>query len=496
MFRQCKPTKVLLAAAVVLLLADGPPSTPLGGYLTTASAQQPDSGEQPQVAENATPSEDGPQAEPSEGPDASTRSGPASADESNQDESDSSDSEKEEAAQDESGAQETFSFFQRLNLQNFWEENGMTQWSVLLGAIFIGFIAGRIAAWSLRHLGKRWEGCGWQARALLFTGLASPASLACLTVGLTIGLAALRMSPPMRGFSTKLLLLLYTISVFWYLFNLVEVIDVVLRRMTAKTATKLDEQIVPLVRKTLRVFLVIFGVMFVSETIFNQNIGAWLAGLGIAGLAISLAAQDSLKNLFGSVTILLDRPFQVGERIVYAGHDGIIEEIGFRSTKMRTLTGHLVTIPNSNIVNDPVENIGRRPTIRRLMNVTITYDTPREKIDEAVGILRSILEEDGIREPIHPTIGADEFPPRVYFSDFNSDSLGILVIYWYAPPNYWDYMEHAQRVNLRIFEEFEKAGIEFAFPTQTLFLAGDPKRELAVKMLGRDLDGTSPPEGS
>ena len=113
----------------------------------------------------------------------------------------------------------------------------------------------------------------------------------------------------------------------------------------------------------------------------------------------------------------------------------------------------------------------------------------RQKIEEAVRILRNVLEEGGIREPIHPTINGDEFPPRVFFNDYNADSLNLFVIYWYPPPVHWDYLEHAQRLNLRIFEEFEKAGIEFAFPTQTLYLAGDPKRRLVVEMLNKGLDG-------
>jgi MscS family membrane protein len=109
-----------------------------------------------------------------------------------------------------------------------------------------------------------------------------------------------------------------------------------------------------------------------------------------------------------------------------------------------------------------------------------------------VQILRSILEENELREPIHATVDGDEYPPRVYFTEYMADSLNILVIYWYVPPDYWDYLEHAQRVNLRIFEEFEKAGIEFAFPTQTVYLAHDAKRALAIKMLGEDL----PPAGT
>ncbi len=343
-------------------------------------------------------------------------------------------------------------------------------------------MAGHIVAAVLGQIARRFESRGWIGSTHLVQDAIGPVKLALLTIGLTLGLAGLAgMSDPLKTFSWKTLLLLYSITVFWYAFNLVAVVDVFLHRITARSSSNLDLQLGPFIRKSLRIFLVVVGVMFVFDAVFDRNIGAWLAGLGIAGLAISFAAQDSLKNLFGSLTILLDQPFQIGERIIYAGYDGVIEQIGFRSTKIRTLTGNLVSIPNSIIVNNPVENVGRRPSIRRQMNITITYDTSREKIERAVTILRDILEEAGIREPIHPTIHGDEFPPKVFFNDFNADSLNIFLIYWYAPPEWWDYMEHAQRLNLRIFEEFEKAGIQFAFPTQMLYLAGDPKRQLAVK---------------
>ena len=374
-----------------------------------------------------------------------------------------------------------------LDLRSLWAHNSWTSWLLLLLAIFVGMVLGRIVAAVLGRVAARTRARGWLVRTHVVEDLIGPAKLAILTLGIHVGLASVRMSVDLQLFCWKTLALLYSISVFWYLFNLVEVIDVMLRRFTAKTESTLDDQFVPLIRKTLRVFLVVIGILFVVGTVFECNIGAWLAGLGIAGLAVSLAAQDSIKNLFGSITILLDRPFLVGDRIAYAGYDGVIEEIGFRSTKVRTLTGHMVTIPNSNIVNDPVENIAQRKSIRRIMNVTITYDTSREKIEQAVQILRDILEEDDLREPIHAVIDGDEFPPRVYFNDYNSESLNILLIYWFAPPAYWDYLDHAQRLNLRIFEEFERAGIEFAFPTQTVYLAGDPKRELAFQMLGKDM---------
>ena len=399
-----------------------------------------------------------------------------------------SDQPKDAPSAPRSQATDSGSLIDHIDFQGLLAQNSVNSWLILLGAIFVSLGLGKLAEAMLGNLSGRFEARGQSSRAHVFSDLIGPGKLALLGIGLVVGLANITMSDPLRIFTGKTLLLIYSIAAFWYAFNLVSVVEVFLKRLTAKTESPLDDQLVPLIRKTLRVFLVVMAVLFLADSVFGQDIGAWLAGLGIVGLAVSLAAQDSLKNLFGSLTILLDQPFQIGERIVFAGYDGIIEEIGFRSTKLRTLTGHVVTIPNSNIVNDPVENIGRRPYIRRTMNVTITYDTPRDQIERAVGIIRGILNGEDIREPIHPVIDGNELPPQVFFNDFNAESLNIFVIYWFAPPAYWDYMAHAQRINFRLFEEFDKAGIEFAFPTQTLYLAGDPKRQLAVKMLSDGLE--------
>lgn len=198
--------------------------------------------------------------------------------------------------------------------------------------------------------------------------------------------------------------------------------------------------------------------------------------LGIAGLAVSLAAQDSIKNLFGSVTIFIDNPFSVGDRIVFSGTDGFVEEIGFRSTRIRTLTGHLVTVPNMKFIDEAVENITARPYIRRTMNMTITYDTPPDKIEQAVQIIRDLLAE---------SLDRDERSPRISFNDLNADSLNTRVDYWYLLAegrDFWTFNEHAHRFNLNLFRAYAQAGIEFAFPTQTLYLAGDPNRQLSVQI--------------
>ena len=350
---------------------------------------------------------------------------------------------------------------------------------VLLAAILAGVVLGRIAAAVLRRIGSRVERTRFQVQAGLFEGAAGPVNLLLITLAARFGLTRIVVSEGVGVFVHDVIALLVYVALFWYAYNLVGVLEIALKRLVGMTATALDDMLVPMIRKTLRVFVITVGFLLVAENVFRQDIGAWLAGLGIAGLAVSLAAQDSLRNLLGSITILFDHPFRVGDRIVFAGYDGLVEEIGFRSIKIRTLAGHLVTVPNSKIVNEPVEDISLRPSIRRIMNVTITYDTTPDKVREAVAIVKRILEEEGIREPIHGRVGNDEFPPRVFFSDLNAASLNIFVIYWFFPAAYWDYMAHAERLNLRLLEEFERAGIEFAFPTQTLYLAGDPRRPLS-----------------
>ena len=185
-----------------------------------------------------------------------------------------------------------------------------------------------------------------------------------------------------------------------------------------------------------------------------------LAGAGVGGLTVALAASDTLRNLFGSMMIILDKPYRVGERIVAKGYDGVVEEIGLRSTRIRLLTGHVATIPNEEMAKTDVENIGRRPHIRRIADIAIPLHTPPEKVQKALEIVRGLLEEHDGMEP--------DFPPRVFFTEFNRDSLNLRMIYWYHPPNYWDFLAFGERLNVQIMQQFEAAGIPFALPASTI----------------------------
>ena len=265
------------------------------------------------------------------------------------------------------------------------------------------------------------------------------------------------------------------VAIVWFIFKLVSIVDFHFKKWAASTDSTIDEIVAPLVGKTLRVFIVIIGGILILQNLTGVKIGPLLASLGIGGIAVALAAKDSIANFFGTLTIFFDKPFQVGERIMIDNYDGVVEDVGFRSTRIRTLTGHLVTIPNEKIVNSGLENIGKRPHIRWLTNITITYDTPPDKVEKAVSIIKKTLDN---HEGMHP-----DFPPRVYFNGFNDWSLNIMVIVWYHPANFWDMQEWLQRTCLEILRRFNDEGINFAFPSRTLYLANDDKRQLGLKML-------------
>lgn len=252
-----------------------------------------------------------------------------------------------------------------------------------------------------------------------------------------------------------------TVAFFWFVYLFIQVLDIRIRKWAASTDNGVNDMLVPLISKTVRGFVVVVGGIMVVQNMTGIEIGPLVASLGIGGLAIALAGKDSIANFLGSLTILLDKPFQVGERIFIDKHEGIVEGVGFRSTRLRTLTGNLVSIPNEKIINSTLENIGKRTYLRWRTDLGLTYETPPEKVERAVEIIRDILRD-------HP--GADpEKPPRVYFNGFNDWSLNISIHAWYSPADYWKYQDWLQATCLEILRRLREEGIDMAFPTQTLY---------------------------
>jgi small-conductance mechanosensitive channel len=232
--------------------------------------------------------------------------------------------------------------------------------------------------------------------------------------------------------------------------------------------------------RSLAYYSMLFGVLLEAMKMINVDMTALSILGGALAIGVGFGSQALINNFIGGLIMLAERPVRLGERITFGGTDGIVEDVGFRCTKVRTSADHLLTIPNSTLVNESIENVDRRRTIRRKFSIAVTYNISREALANAVQTIRDILEEKGIRERIHPIIGFEEFLPRVFFSEFAAESLNIQVVYWYAPVDWWAYMEHAERVNFRIMEEFERLGIEFAFPSKTTYVKSAKKLPPAV----------------
>lgn len=238
----------------------------------------------------------------------------------------------------------------------------------------------------------------------------------------------------------------------------------------------LDAQFIRLISVALSIVVSVVLFLFGGQYL-GLPVMALLASAGIGGLAVALAAQDTLKNLFGTSMIMADKPFRVGERIIVGEHDGVVEAIGLRSTRIRTrFAGHLISIPNDEMARRDIENLGRRPALFRSANIRIPLDTPRERVESAVTLIRATLENHQGMDP--------ERAPRVFFDEFNADSFNIRMAYWYHLNEYWDFVAFNEKVNFEIIRAFEDHGIQFSPPLQVTYWATDSEqRPFEVKVV-------------
>jgi MscS family membrane protein len=238
----------------------------------------------------------------------------------------------------------------------------------------------------------------------------------------------------------------------------------------AKTESRLDDQLVPIVRRSLKVFLFLIGMVLVLQNM-GYSVGGLLAGLGIGGLAVAMASKDTVANLFGSVVIFFDKPFQIGDWIEMGAVEGTVEEVGLRTTRVRTFANSLITLPNAVFTNQAVNNWSRMKKRRIKMSVGVTYSTPPKKLDELVVNLRKIIEDD-------PNIKSDFY--LVNFDNFGPSSLDIF-IYCFTETTVWaEFLQAKQELMLKIMGAVSDMGLSFAFPTQSIHLESRPGEPAAL----------------
>lgn len=252
----------------------------------------------------------------------------------------------------------------------------------------------------------------------------------------------------------------------WLSYRLIDVLTDFMIAQADKTESKLDDQLVPLVSKTLKVFVSLIGGIFILQNL-EVNVGSLLAGLGLGGLAFALAAKDTVANFFGSVMIFIDKPFQIGDWVVIGSTEGVVEEVGFRTSRVRTFYNSLVTVPNAMITSTMIDNYGARKYRRYVANLGLCYDTPPDKVEAFCEGVRAILVGmPGMRKDFY----------LVEFKEFADSSL-IIMLYCFMETGTWnEELRVRTNLNLEIMRLAEKLGVSFAYPTQTLHVASIPKQ--------------------
>lgn len=336
--------------------------------------------------------------------------------------------------------------------------NTVGDWGLTLLIILGSVILGKIIYWFFGNIVKKLTSkTKTKIDDIIVDMIEEPVVLALTILGLWYGLHRLEFSDGWYEWMGKVYHILLTVNVTWLVARMIDaIIEEYIVPLTEKTESDLDDQIIPIVRKGLRSAVWILGII-VALNNAGYDVGALIAGLGIGGLALAMAAKDSVSNIFGGIMIFTDKPFQVGDRIKVGGFDGTITEVGIRTSRMRTLEGRLVTIPNSQFTGNMVENVTAEPTRKVTLNLGLTYDMTSEKMEEAITVLKEISAANSdIEEKI-----------VVGFNSFGDFSLGILFIYYIKKEA--DIMDTQTTMNLTILKQFTEHGLDMAFPTQTIY---------------------------
>ncbi|NJK92895.1 MAG: mechanosensitive ion channel family protein, partial [Blastochloris sp.] len=342
---------------------------------------------------------------------------------------------------------------------------------IFLSLLFRALLEKRILTWLIKLFSKT----SFRYDEMIIKALGQPLTALVLVAGLWTAFRILILQASWAdetiktwGFNT------WAVSVgmitIWAAYRLVNVLAEYLDDLASKDDVGLKGHLVPLIRRSLQLLVILLGTLTVLATL-NVDVAGLITGLGIGGLAIALAAQEALSNFFGSVVIFTDKPFRVGDWIQIDGKvDGTVESIGFRSTKVRTFPKTLMTVPNKLISGEIVDNWSAMNKRRVKMTIGVTYETKPEQIESLLEEVRRLLREDpGVDQEFH----------MVRFTDFGSSSLDILV-YYFSSDITWDHhLAVRERINLKIMRAVSAAGLSFAFPTRTLYLEGDLARRMA-----------------
>ncbi len=298
----------------------------------------------------------------------------------------------------------------------------------------------------------------------ILLGLEGPLRVSFVVLGIYFALKFLPLSASLEFSILKIFRIAIIVLLTWGVYNLTD--TYLFAAIGRRLDFEIDEILVPFLSKVLRLIIIVLALSVIAEE-WGYNVSGFVAGLGLGGLAIALAAKDALSNVFGGVVIIMDKPFSIGERITSPSVDGVVEGISFRSTKVRTLTDTLVTVPNSTLANEPVTNWARMEKRRVSFSLGIKNDTPAEKLKICLEKIRAMLED-------HPAVHKDTI--IAVFDQFNEGRLEIFIYFFTITPNWGEFLKIKEDVNFKIMAVLEEEGVSLAFPGRSVYLQNDYKK--------------------
>jgi len=336
--------------------------------------------------------------------------------------------------------------------------NTVQAWLISLGIILFVALLGKVVYWVFSKIIKAFtKKTKTKLDDIIVDLIEEPIVFMLIASGIWFALTLLNLPNAFSSAIDNSLHIILAILIGWLLVRLFEAFyESILLPWAQKTENDLDDQLMPILRKGIRLVIWVMAIV-IGLNNAGYNVGAILAGLGIGGLALAMAAKDTVSNIFGGFTIFADQPFRINDRVKIKGYDGTIIEIGVRSTRLRTLEGRVVTIPNSAFTDAPVENVSQEPSRKISLNLGLTYDTSASDIEMAIETLREIIQ----------TNNNTEEKIILSFNAFGDFALNIMCIYYIKKGG--NISEVQTQINLEILRQFNAKNLEFAFPTQTIY---------------------------
>ena len=377
------------------------------------------------------------------------------------------------------------------------EENGLAAWGGFLGVTALGGLLGWLVFRTVRWLASRARESEASMIATTLGGLGAALGVLLFSVAFTVALGFLTLGPVLRPLQVEIPQFILVVALALLAVSLIDTVAAFVRRgIDDDGSGHYERMVVNGVRRVLRTLVIAIVLLFVLQNVFGLNVGALIVGFGVVGLALGLAAQDSVKNLFGAVTIYVNRPFVIGDWIQFHGqmgqHWGTVEDIKLQSTKLRDLRGNVITLPNMLFVDREVQNLSARGYIRREVNLAVPYRPDAGEAMRAVEALRDVFTDTEVIE--HARAKGRGTEPHVSFAGFAEAWLTIRGYHFYymddqaeddsrepaaqrdTERGWFTYLDHCTLVNRKIVDTFGERNIEFAFPTQTVeLIRGDDR---------------------